>query len=226
MRSREGWGGLTAIPLLLALLATPALPAPKKNASPPRGATAAVRTIPGTVFPCDPLNLIPGCKRDDGSIFSGSKPTDNPIASILQQFAAFIDADNVGAINLSQAIKNLPDGNGYVCWTQMRGFSEVVKAHPIPLTFKLQSDIEAARLLMMAANKVCGNSACQQVNSELKNGILAALPINAGISLPFDLNNICSKIPQVAQVPLPADAATIPVPVSEPMPPPATPPNP
>lgn len=138
------------------------------------------------------------------------------IAKPFNDLADFIASDATEAIALSTAVPALQDGHGQACWTEMKTFTEVIKAHPIPLTFKLMKDIEAIRLAAMAANRICGNASCQVVFTDLRNQFLAANPIRLGpltdMMLPT-LTDLCSKVPQISVmaptlpiVPLPAPA--------------------
>jgi hypothetical protein len=187
--------------LLVLVLALSALPA---HAQQPKGLPKLppIHTVPGTIIPCDPLNKLPGCKEDNGSIFSGAaKGAETGIATALakpfQDIADLISSDSDEAIALSTSIPELQDGNGQQCWVAMKSFGAVLKAHPVPLTLKAQSDLEALRLLTMAANNLCRNTACTQVFADLTNGINTAAPVGVPVSLP-SLNSLCSKVPQIA----------------------------
>ena len=97
----------------------------------------------------------------------------------------------------------------------MQQFSAVVKAHPVPITLKIATDLEALRLSMMAANNLCANPHCTQVFADLSNGVQQLAPTNVSIAIP-SLNSICSKVPQIAlappvSVPPPTATATKPV---------------
>ena len=67
-------------------------------------------------------------------------------------------------------------------------------------TFKVSTDLEALRLLMMASNNLCSNAHCTQVFGDLASGIAQLAPLNASIPVP-SLHDLCAKIPQVAVVP-------------------------
>lgn len=123
--------------------------------------------------------------------------TANALAQPFQDLANFIGEDNTQAVGLSTAIPSLQDGNGQQCWIAMQSFAAIFKAHPIPVTLKIASDIEALRLAEMAANKICGNSACTQVFADLTNTVQAASPVTVPIP---SLNSLCSKVPQIAVV--------------------------
>lgn len=191
----------------------PAAPAPPMT--PPRAAAALLALAAGAI-----LGLLAGSGaasaqvrlvKPTGNIGNDIKAATAPAAagaratveSILSKpfkdLADFIGTDSEEALALSTAIPDLQDGHGQQCWIATRQFGEVVKQHPIPLTLKAQTDLEALRLLMMAANNLCANVHCTQVFSDLANGVRALAPINA-IPLP-SLDSLCSKVPQIAVVP-------------------------
>lgn len=130
------------------------------------------------------------------------------LAKPFQDLANFIGEDADGAIALSTAVPALQDGHGQQCWMATKQFSDVVKAHPVPLTLKLETDLEALRLLMIAGNNLCANVHCTQVFSDLATGI-QQLAVGIGSSIPVpSLHDICAKIPQIAVVPPVTVAAT------------------
>jgi hypothetical protein len=164
----------------------------------------------------DPLNKVPiGCtpRPVGGSI--GEAAATNALAGPFQAIADLISSDSDAAIALSTSIPELQDGNGQQCWMAMRSFGAVLKAHPVPLTLKAQTDMEALRLLTMAANKLCSNTACTQVFADLTNGAQTVTGSPLGIP---SLNGLCSKVPQIV--------VAAPVAVPAPTPAPATPANP
>ena len=122
------------------------------------------------------------------------------LAKPFQDLANFIGEDADGAIALSTAIPALQDGHGQQCWMATKQFADVIKAHPVPLTLKVSTDLEALRLLMMASNNLCANAHCTQVFGDLASGIAQLAPLNASIPIP-SLHDLCAKIPQVAVVP-------------------------
>ena len=144
---------------------------------------------------------------------SGPSPTEQRVLAALakpfQDLATFIGEDADGAIALSTAIPALQDGHGQQCWMATKQFADVIKAHPVPLTLKVSTDLEALRLLIMASNNLCANVHCTQVFGDLASGIAQLAPLNASIPIP-SLHDLCAKIPQVAVVPpvtAPAPAA-------------------
>jgi hypothetical protein len=120
------------------------------------------------------------------------------LAKPFQDLATFIGNDDTAAVALSTAIPSLQDGHGQQCWMAMQQFSAVVKAHPVPITLKIATDLEALRLSMMAANNLCANPHCTQVFADLSNGV-QKLAVGLGGNIPIpSLNAICSQVPQIA----------------------------
>lgn len=138
-----------------------------------------------------------------------SRPDDQPgtpgatlataLAKPFQDLANFIGDDIDAAAKLAVAVPALQDGHGQQCWIAAQQFRDVVKAHPIPLTFRVATDLEALRLAQMAANNLCGNAHCTQVFADLNTTVQAAAPANFSIPLPT-LHDLCSKVPQIAVV--------------------------
>jgi hypothetical protein len=152
--------------------------------------------------PCNPLgDTRPQCQP--GGAGAAASVADKVLAALAKPFqdlATFIGEDADGAIALSTAIPALQDGHGQQCWMATKQFAEVIKAHPVPLTLKVSTDLEALRLLMMASNNLCANVHCTQVFGDLATGIAQLAPLNASIPIP-SLHDLCAKIPQVAVVP-------------------------
>lgn len=136
---------------------------------------------------------------DASAALGGDSNVARLLAKPFNDLADFINSDAAEAAALAIAIPDLQDGHGQQCWLAMGQFTAVLKAHPIPITFKAMSDLEALRLASIAANKVCSNPHCTQVFADLSNGIQQVAPINAGIAIP-SLNSLCSKVPQVPVV--------------------------
>lgn len=114
--------------------------------------------------------------------------TNSPLLKALSQWGA----DDIAAAEaLSSSIPNLSDDVGKACWQQFAAMGAIVKQHPLPLTFKLASDIEAGRLFLMALKNVCKNPQCTQVFADLSNQVGAFSPIPVGLSF----TSICAKIP-------------------------------
>lgn len=224
-----------AAPAALAQLATHVevtapVPAPVITATPPV-ASAIVLAIglaalglgwPGTAHAqtprAAPPKLTGNVAKDIGDAIKGDqsaaaqKSIEAFLAKPFQDLADFIASDSEAAITLSTVVPELQDGHGQQCWIATRQFGEVVKAHPVPLTLKAQTDLEAFRLLTMAANNLCANPHCTQVFADLGNAVQTMAPLNASIPVP-SLHDLCAKVPQVAVV----------APVSVPVPVPVTP---
>jgi hypothetical protein len=110
------------------------------------------------------------------------------IITIIQNWA---DQDVQAAIALATSVDGLPDPVGAACWKTWAGASGVLKAHPLPLTLKLATDVEAARLVAMAIKKVCMDPNCSQVWNDILNQVTAL----AIVPLPVQLASVCSRIP-------------------------------
>jgi hypothetical protein len=110
---------------------------------------------------------------------------------LINSLSTWADADIAAAAALAISIPNLEDPVGAACWKTWQAAGAVVKAHPLPLTLKLASDIQAARLVAMAIKKVCMDPNCSQVWNDITNQVaaLSVLPIG------FSLSTICAKIP-------------------------------
>lgn len=126
------------------------------------------------------------------------------IAKPFLDIAKFIGDDADGAIALATAVPEIQDGHGQQCWMAMASFGRIVKAHPVPLTLRVMTDLEALRLLGIAANNLCINVHCTQVFADQEAMIQAASPIP--LVLP-SLHDLCTKVPQIAVV----DAVAAPV---------------
>lgn len=112
-------------------------------------------------------------------------------------------ADISGAITLSTQIPGLQDPVGNACWLQFNGIGELLKAHPLPATFKVASDWEALRLLAIGLNQVCANPNCGQMFVDATNTVSAIAPVPSGISL----QSLCSKVPVIGTSAVPTAAA-------------------
>jgi hypothetical protein len=145
-----------------------------------------------------PADIEAATEGDSGPLgaISGalSSPT-NPLAKPLTDLANFIGADASGAAALAVEIPELQDVNGQACWIAMETAAKVFKVHPVPATLKLMTDHEAVRLLVMAANKLCGTTACTVVFADAVNVTKSASPIP--ITVP-SLQSLCSKVATLA----------------------------
>ena len=126
----------------------------------------------------------------------GSAALTSALAKPFQDLADFLASDATEAATLAVQIPELQDGHGQQCWLAMSTAGKVFQAHPVPVTFKAMTDVEALRLLAMTANNLCSNVHCTQVFADLTSMAQAASP--APLPIP-GLHDLCSKIPQIAQ---------------------------
>jgi hypothetical protein len=145
---------------------------------------------------CDPLNLIPGCKPSNGALFSASVNTD--ISNFLIGLA-----DIAGAQTLSTQIPGLQDPVGNACWSQLGPVQALIKLHPLPVTLKVASDIEALRLAAIAMNQVCANPNCGQMFVDATNAAAAI----SGAPIPVSVSSLCAKVPVIGTSAVPMAAA-------------------
>jgi hypothetical protein len=124
------------------------------------------------------------------------------LTSVAKQIETLLDTAE--AINLATAVPGLQDTVGAACWKSFDQLSQLFKLHPLPLTLKVATDIEAARLAAMALNQVCTNPNCGQMWTDAEN-TAAALAI---VPMPFSITSLCSKIPAIGTL---NAAATTPV---------------
>jgi len=154
----------------------------------------------------DPLHL--GTPTTTGS--SSKTETENedgPLSELSSLFAS----DFASAAKLATDT-SIQDGNGQACWTAFGPFGELVKAHPHVFSGKLATDLEAQRLLVMDARKLCDNVACQTVFSEAANAVsklTSNLPISVNVNItPINLfAKACNNVPNIAVV-APASSST------------------
>lgn len=158
-----------------------------------------------------------------------TRPSATPISNTLDSIAAtlakpftdianFIGADADQAIALSTVIPNLQDGHGQQCWMAMKSFGDIIKAHPVPLTFHIINDYETLRLLGIATNNLCSNVHCTQVFADATAMAQAASPMPLAIP---SLHDLCTKVPQIAvvapvEVPTTSAPTVAPAPASKP----------
>ncbi len=143
----------------------------------------------------------------------GDKVEDRIFAALAEPFkklADFVGQDLEAAATLAVAIPTLQDTNGQACWIAMKDFGEVVQAHPVPLTFRAATDLQALRLLTMTANKLCANPACTIIFSDLANTAQTASPIPLPIP---SLSQLCSKVAQLSPM-LPKEALGVTLPAA------------
>jgi hypothetical protein len=124
------------------------------------------------------------------------------LTSVAQQIETLLDTAD--AIKLATAVPGLQDTVGAACWSSFDQLSQLLKLHPLPLTLKVATDIEAARLAVMALNQVCTNPNCGQLWTDAENAA-AALSV---IPMPLSMTSLCAKIPAIGTS---SAAATVPV---------------
>lgn len=118
----------------------------------------------------------------------------SPAVNSLAQWA---DDDLNAAQALAAAVPALQDGTGQACWKTVQSVAAILKAHPLPVTLKLASDIEAARLVAMGLNQICTDPNCSQVWVDTQNQI-GALGVGP---LPFSPASLCSKVTPIKSTP-------------------------
>lgn len=175
----------------------------------PSGAQAQFKT---------PQQIAADLKRtvNPGGASSATSTLDDiatTLAKPFQDIANFIGDDATGAISLATVIPALQDGHGQQCWMAMKQFGDVIKAHPVPITFHVIQDYETLRLLGMATNNLCSNVHCTQVFADATAMAQAASPMTLAIP---SLHDLCTKVPQIAVV-APVTVAT-PTPAPSPTP--------
>jgi hypothetical protein len=129
------------------------------------------------------------------------------LAKPFQDIADLIGDDVSEAIALSTAIPDLQDGHGQQCWIALRNFSAVAKAHPLPLTGKIATDLEALRLYAISANRLCGDVHCTQMFSDftamaqsVATAVAGPLGSLGAKAVTPSLQDACTKIPQIPLV--------------------------
>ena len=140
------------------------------------------------------------------------------LAKPFKDIADFIGSDADGAVKLATVIPTLQDGHGQQCWIAMKSFGDIIKAHPVPITFHVLQDYETLRLLGMATNNLCSNTHCTQVFADLTSMAQAASPVQLAIP---SLHDLCTKVPQIAAIP--AGVVPSPTPAAAAVPAPAVP---
>ena len=117
--------------------------------------------------------------------------------------ANWADADVKAAIAASTAFPGLQDQVGQACFTKISTLAALIKAHPLPISMHLATDVEYARLDQAALNELCREPACAQVWSDAANAVqsLSVMP------LPFSFSTLCAKVPVVGlSIPVPLAA--------------------
>jgi hypothetical protein len=181
----------------------------------------------------DIKNAVQRTDASDGVQLGGGNPLDplalrkqllQTLAKPFQDLVTIMGNDVDTAIAESTTIPAIQDGHGQQCWIGLRNFSGVAKAHPLPLSGQAATDLEAIRLYAIATNQLCGNPHCLQMFSDFQSmaqalGSAIAGPLGsqaAKLNVP-SMQDICSKVPQialVAPVTVPAQAAVTAVEIS------------
>jgi len=144
----------------------------------------------------DPLNLA-GAISPTSGVTSG-------LGNVVGPLVTWLTSDFAGAAALAVSIPSLQDGNGQACALAAKPVADVIKAHPLPISGMLATDIEAQRLFIAALDLVCASDACNRVWTDESNAIAQ---IGLGVPVPA-LSAICAKIPVIRMV---APVATAPV---------------
>lgn len=158
------------------------------------GDARAETPLPKPRVNLDPMGLFPSPAAKATATLDNIATT---LAKPFQDIAAFIGDDADQAISLSTVIPALQDGHGQQCWMAMKSFGDIIKAHPVPLTFHIINDYETLRLLGMATNNLCSNVHCTQVFADATAMAQAASPMPLAIP---SLHDLCTKVPQIAVV--------------------------
>ena len=169
----------------------------KNNAGPLVGFPANVSQFPKAVLAFLAAALVMLLVTDDARAQTPIPPkrpapvraSSNP----LNMLADWADADVKSAIAASTQFPALQDQVGAACWAQISTLSGIVKAHPLPVSFHLATDIEYARLIQASLNQLCRNPACAQVWSDMAN---AAQSFSV-TPLPMSFTSLCAKVPVV-----------------------------
>lgn len=122
--------------------------------------------------------------------FAQTKPSSSPA---INNIGTWAEADLDAAIALSASITGMQDNVGSACWTTFKNVANVLKAHPLPQTLRLATDIEAARLVVAGLNQICRDPNCSQIWSDMSN-FASALSV---VPLPISFASICAKVPVV-----------------------------
>lgn len=139
-------------------------------------------------------------------------PLSGTITSALNALANLVNEDEQGALTLSTQIPGLQDYVGQACWSKIALIGQVVKAHPVPVTLQVATDIEALRLVGMALNNICADPNCGSMWNDAQNVATAINPV----PLPLSFTSICAKVPVLSTLKASAlPASPSPVPASK-----------
>ncbi len=167
-------------------------------------ATSAFAASPDKLAYVGSSNSSGTAATPNATTTAGTDTTTAADGGPLSDLADLFKSDFAEAAKLATAT-SVQDGNGQACWTAFGPFGELVTAHPHVFTGKLATDLEAQRLLVMNARKLCDNTACQTVFSEAANAVskLASnLPISINVNItPINLfAKACNNVPNIAVV--------------------------
>jgi hypothetical protein len=87
-------------------------------AAPAQGARTAPGLIPGTIVPCDPANLIPGCRTPDGTVNQAGSGG-NPLANLNDEILAKLLADFTYAAARAHATNNTVTAPCWDAWVKL-----------------------------------------------------------------------------------------------------------
>ena len=193
-KASSGTVGVLMIGLLAATLLAFGAP------STVRAAESARPVATGPII--DPLGL-------NKKLAGTSAETEDASNNIFQQIANWFSADPQEAIDLAYAFPTPPDGNGPMCWAQGGALIAIIKAHPLILTGKPETDMEAWRLATMRARTICDNTACQTIAQEFASGIKTMSPVPITLPSVNAFSDICLHVPHLASVALPTPEPTV-----------------
>lgn len=199
VKAASGVVGALLVGLLFA--AALAIVAPQARAA----SSSATPNVSGPLI-IDPLHL------NSAAASAAAKDDDSGAGGPLSDLASLFASDFASAATLATAT-SIKDGNGQACWTAFGPFGELVKAHPHVFSGKLATDLEAQRLLVMNARKLCDNVACQTVFTEAATAVskvTSALPVSVNVNVtPINLfAKACADVPNIAVVAPSAEPAS------------------
>lgn len=169
---------------------------------------AALLAALATPVLADPVgNLLQqNAANINGTPVGGAKPSASVGGgtNVFTDIANWVGGDLAAAQALATATK-VKDWNGLACWNAAQNFSDVMKAHPVPVTLKAASDVEALRLAVSSAKSLCMEPSCIQLSADVLQGIAQ---MGIGIPPPVTLETLCAKIPSITLGTQPTPAPT------------------
>jgi len=126
------------------------------------------------------------------------------LVSVSNFFSQWTSDELDAAVVLSVQIPTIQDWTGNTCWRTFQNVGAVVRAHPLPITLRTATDIEASRLFAAALSQACQQPMCSQVWADLTNQATAL----GSVPLP-PLSSVCSKIMPPALGTAPATSPTV-----------------